>query len=94
MKSMAAQHILLTHFSARYSKMPLAVTERSPSYPIVVPAFDHMDMTIGTMWKVHHYIPVLERNVSETSEDDDEQLEAPQGPEVDVDWDHQSIQNP
>jgi len=37
-----------------------------------------------------HYIPALERNISETSEDDDEQLEVPQGPEVDMDWDHQN----
>jgi len=88
-KDMSAQHILLTHFSARYSKMPLAVTERSPSDPIIVPAFDHLDMSIGTMWKMSHYIPVLERNISETTEDDDELLEAPQAPEVDMDWDHQ-----
>jgi len=90
-KRMSAQHILLTHFSARYSKMPLAVTVRSPSDPIIVPAFDHLDMSIGTMWKMSHYIPVLESNVSETSEDDgDEQLEAPEGLELDMDWDHQN----
>lgn len=67
--------------------MPLAVTERSPSDPIIVPAFDHLDMSIGTMWKMSHYIPVLESNVSETSEDDgDEQIT--ERPEVDMDWDH------
>ena len=74
MKSMSAQHVLLTHFSARYSKIP--ATGRSPSDPVIVPAFDHLDMSIGTMWKMSHYIPVLERNVSETPEDDgDEQGE-------------------
>ena len=88
---MSAHHILLTHFSARYSKMPVAVTERSPSDPIIVPAFDHLDMTIGTMWKMSHYIPVFESNVSETLEDDgDEQLGAPDRPEVDMDWDPQN----
>ena len=73
--------------------MPLAVTEteRSPTDPIIVPASDHLDMSIGTMWKMTHYLPVFESNVSETSEDDgDERLEAPQGLEVDVDWDHQN----
>lgn len=68
MKSMSAQHILLTHFSARYTKIPS--TEKSSSDPVIVPAFDHLDMSIGTMWKMSHYIPVLERNVSETPEDD------------------------
>lgn len=72
--------------------MPLAVTERSPSDPVIVPAFDHLDMSIGTMWKMSHYIPVLESNASETPDDDDgdEQLKALDKPEVDMDWD----QNP
>jgi ribonuclease Z len=87
---MSAQHILLTHFSARYLEMPLAVTERSPTDPIIVPAFDHLDMSIGTMWKMSHYIPVLERNVSETPEEDDEQVENLQEPGVDIDWAHQN----
>ena len=87
---MSAQHILLTHFSARYSKMP--VTERrSPSHPVILPAFDHLDMTIGTMWKISHYIPVLEGNVSETSEDDGDEHAPPQEPDaVDMDWDNQN----
>ena len=86
---MSAQHILLTHFSARYTKMP--VTEkRSPSDPVILPAFDHLDMSIGTMWKMGHYIPVLEHNVSETAEDDGDE-QAPQEhdkPAVDIDWDN------
>jgi ribonuclease Z len=87
-KSMSAQHILLTHFSARYSKIP--VTEkRSPSDPVILPAFDHLDMTIGTMWKMSHYIPVLESNVSETEDDDDEQA-PPEREAVDIDWDNQN----
>ena len=85
--SMVAQHILLTHFSARYSKIP-ATEIRPPFDPVIFPAFDHLDMSIGTMWKMSHYIPVLEGNVSETSEDGDDQ--APKEPEVDIDWDHQN----
>ena len=88
-KSMSAQHILLTHFSSRYSEIP--VTEKkSPSDPVIFPAFDHLDMSIGTMWKMSHYIPVLEGNVSETAEDDSDE-QAPQKPEaVDIDWDNQN----
>ena len=72
MNSMSAQHILLTHFSARYTK--IHTSGRSPLDPVIVPAFDHLDMSIGTMWKMSHYIPILEGNVSETREDDgDEQ---------------------
>lgn len=83
-KSMSAQHILLTHFSARYTKMP--VTEkRSPSDPVILPAFDHLDMSIGTMWKMSHYIPVLERNVSETSEDDGDEQSTQEHEAVDID---------
>ena len=86
-KSMSAQHILLTHFSARYSKMPVT-KKRSPSDPYILPAFDHLDMSIGTMWKMSHYIPILEGNILETSEDDGDE-QAPQEP-VDIDWDHQN----
>jgi len=87
-KSMSAQHILLTHFSARYTKMP--VTEkRSPSDPVILPAFDHLDMSIGTMWKMSHYIPVLEGNVSETPEDDGDE-QAPEAVDIDIDWDNQN----
>ena len=71
-KSMSAQHILLTHFSARYSKLPIT-EKRSPSDPVIFPAFDHLDMSIGNMWKMSHYIPVLEGNESETPEDDDDE---------------------
>jgi hypothetical protein len=88
-KRMSAQNILLTHFSARYTRIP-ATEKNSPS--VIFPAFDHLDMSIGTMWKMRHYIPILEGNVSETSEDEDYEQEAPQRPEVDVDvdWDHQN----
>ena len=84
---MSARHILLTHFSARYTKMPLT-EKRSLSDPVILPAFDHLDMSIGTMWKMSHYIPVLEGNISETPEDDGEEEQVPQESEiVDIDWD-------
>jgi hypothetical protein len=57
----------------------MPTTERSsPFDPVIVPAFDHLDMSIGTMWKMSHYIPILERNVSETLEDDvdDDELDS------------------
>ena len=88
---MSAQHILLTHFSARYSRLP-STKRRRPSDPVIFPAFDHLDMSIGNMWKMSHYIPVLEGNVSETREEDDDDEQAPhdQRPEVDIDWDQQN----
>lgn len=70
-----------------------ATEKNSPSDPVIFPAFDHLDLSIGSMWKMRHYIPILEGNVSETSEDEgDEQVAAPRQPEVDVDvdWDHQN----
>ena len=64
----------------------MPVTEkRSPSDPVILPAFDHLDMSIGTMWKMSHYIPVLERNVSETSEEDGDEQSTQEHEAVDID---------
>ncbi|KAF8159401.1 hypothetical protein B0H34DRAFT_703302 [Crassisporium funariophilum] len=76
-KRMKAKNILLTHFSARYPKMPPSVTQqanegKSQNDPIIVPAFDHLDLTIGDMWKMGHYLPALELNFHDTMDEDDE----------------------
>lgn len=77
---MNAQNILLTHFSARYPKMP-PVDTRPPSPsgrsrgPTVALAFDHAKIRIGDMWKLGIYFPAIERNFAEAAaeEGDDEQ---------------------
>ncbi|KAM6497244.1 hypothetical protein JOM56_007717 [Amanita muscaria] len=90
-KRMNAEHTLLTHFSARYPKMPPSsvlagpdpgedVTEgagsrpytRRKRNPVVAVAFDHLNLTIGSMWKVMHYLPAVEQSFHDTVEDGDE----------------------
>jgi ribonuclease Z len=63
---MRAKNVLLTHFSARYNRVPpLAPTSvltawmRDRDAPMVAYAFDHANMTIGTMWKMNIYFPVI-----------------------------------
>ncbi|KAJ7282084.1 hypothetical protein C8J57DRAFT_1056630, partial [Mycena rebaudengoi] len=65
-RQMRAKNVLLTHFSARYNRVPpLAPTSvltawmRDRDAPMVAYAFDHANMTIGTMWKMNIYFPVI-----------------------------------
>jgi ribonuclease Z len=65
--SMNAKNILLTHFSARYPKMPpsalrLSVTSSEKQRPVLALAFDQARMRIGDMWKMNYYLPVIERS--------------------------------
>ena len=67
---MNAKNILLTHFSARHPKLPPSITremlEAGPDAKrLIVPAFDHLNMRIGDMWKMPFYIPVLYNNYQE-----------------------------
>ncbi|KAG5640501.1 hypothetical protein DXG03_008289 [Asterophora parasitica] len=88
-KRMNAEHILLTHFSARYPKMPPASIMK-PSHtpsgegrakePIIALAFDHANLTIGNMWKVNYYLPALEQSFRDTvAEEGDEEEEEGEG---------------
>ncbi|PPQ65164.1 hypothetical protein CVT24_011027 [Panaeolus cyanescens] len=74
-KQMKAKNVLLTHFSARHPKMPPSVIEqeklRSKDDPVVAPAFDLTSLTIGTMWKMKHYLPALEMNFDDTKDQDE-----------------------
>jgi len=80
---MNAEHILLTHFSARYPKMPpsgLAAPgqirkgdETIAKEPIVALAFDNANLPIGTMWKVNYYLPAIESCMRDTAEEEDEE---------------------
>src|ERR1700756_1756312 len=99
---MDAKHILLTHFSARYPRMPpSAVGKAEPDIepvftvssdtgdtgksstsppsrapdPDIAVAFDHLNLTIGDMWKVNHYLPAIEQSFQDTTEDGDEEVD-------------------
>jgi len=61
---MGAKKVLLTHFSARYPKIPLGVSEyanKELAHGLEVGvAFDHLHMPLGQFWKMRHYLPALE----------------------------------
>jgi ribonuclease Z len=75
---MNAENILLTHFSARYPRMPPSVGiahtgSAGEREPIVALAFDHANLTIGSMWKLNMYLPVIQQTFADTSEEEDEE---------------------
>lgn len=61
---MGAKKVLLTHFSARYPKIPLGVSEYANNELVngleVGVAFDHLHMPLGQFWKMRHFLPALE----------------------------------
>ncbi|KAG1717829.1 hypothetical protein EDB19DRAFT_1652086, partial [Suillus lakei] len=59
-KSMNARNILLTHFLARYPKMPPSISEHQAGDPVVAFAFDHANIKIGDMWKMGAYARAIE----------------------------------
>ncbi|KAG1723801.1 hypothetical protein EDB19DRAFT_1915912 [Suillus lakei] len=61
-KSMNARNILLTHFSARYPKMPPSISERQAGDLVVAFAFDHANIKIGDMWKMGAYARAIEQS--------------------------------
>lgn len=95
-RSMKAEHILLTHFSARYPKMPPQGVaqpseieedaEKRLKEPIVALAFDHANLTIGNMWKFNYYLSAVEQSFKDTVEEDDgEDVDLTIGMDVNVD---------
>lgn len=88
-KRMKASNILLTHFSARYPKMPpsgLKPRASGSTEPTVAVAFDHVNLTIGNMWKIGYYLPALQQSFYDTIEEGDEE-EAAAIEAVDMDCD-------
>ncbi|KAF9006200.1 hypothetical protein BDQ17DRAFT_1352945 [Cyathus striatus] len=83
-RRMGAENILLTHFSARYPKLPPSMVnsvgdiESFREGPILALAYDHARLTIGNMWKLGYYLPALEKTVEDTAEEqgDAEELAA------------------
>ncbi|KZT20914.1 hypothetical protein NEOLEDRAFT_1172230 [Neolentinus lepideus HHB14362 ss-1] len=72
-KQMNAENILLTHFSARYPKMPPSLTSES-THPTIAVAFDHARIRIGDMWKLKAYLPAIEGSFEESEDTDEEVL--------------------
>jgi len=72
---MCAKNTFLTHFSARYPKMPPYMLNARPNPDnyakenFIVTAFDHLNMTIGDMWKMQFYVEPMTRNFREIDED-------------------------
>lgn len=75
---MNAENVLLTHFSARYPRMPpsfgIASTDSvDEREPVVALAFDHVNLTIGSIWKLNMYLPAIQQAFADTSEEGDEE---------------------
>jgi ribonuclease Z len=79
---MNAKNILLTHFSARYPKMPPSViapleentAERKD--PLVTLAFDLVELDLDKMWKMNLYLPAIEKCFKDSAEEGDDDLHA------------------
>jgi ribonuclease Z len=83
-KSMNAQNILLTHFSARYPKMPPSVSERQAGDPVVAFAFDHANIKIGDMWKMGAYARAIEQSFIDITDIEGEEPEVIDAVHVDI----------
>jgi ribonuclease Z len=84
MYSMNAQNILLTHFSARYPKMPPSVSERQAGDPVVAFAFDHANIKIGDMWKMDAYARAIEQSFIDIADIEGEEPEVIDAVHVDI----------
>jgi ribonuclease Z len=82
--SMNAQNILLTHFSARYPKMPPSVSERQAGDPVVAFAFDHANIKIGDMWKMGAYARAIEQSFIDIADIEGEEPEVIDAVHVDI----------
>jgi ribonuclease Z len=75
---MNAENVLLTHFSARYPKMPpsgiptVSTHDETSSEPVLALAFDHANIAIGDMWKMNLYLPAIEQSFRDIADGDDE----------------------
>ncbi|EEB95113.1 hypothetical protein MPER_05971, partial [Moniliophthora perniciosa FA553] len=95
-RKMNAQNVLLTHFSARYPKTPKYkvgqegdAAESNTGFGsfkgVVAFAFDHANMSIGTMWKMNYYLPALESSYKQTVAEDGEDEDVEDGATMEVD---------
>jgi ribonuclease Z len=85
MVRMNAQNILLTHFSARYPKMPPSVYERQPGDPVIALAFDHANIKVGDMWKMGKYARAIEQSFTDIADIEGEEPDMTDLTQVDFD---------
>ncbi|KAJ7614656.1 hypothetical protein DFH06DRAFT_129359, partial [Mycena polygramma] len=56
-------HLLLTHFPARHARTPPGARDvmqrKRTDKPMVSYAFDHANLTLGSMWKSNMYLPTM-----------------------------------
>lgn len=50
--------------------------------PVIAVAFDHLNLTIGEMWKINHYLPAIEQSLMDTLEEGDEEADESGAQEV------------
>ncbi|KAL8292590.1 hypothetical protein RQP46_001202 [Phenoliferia psychrophenolica] len=76
-RRMEAQHCLLTHFSARYPKLPpLEHSEDSTSNdPVVAMAFDLMTLRLDEFWKMERFRPTMDLLFGDDEEGDEGSVE-------------------
>jgi ribonuclease Z len=77
---MNAENVLLTHFSARYPKMPPSGTLQPPGAihrrePVLGLAFDQTRIKLCDMHKLGLYLPAIEQNFRDTKEEGDDDLD-------------------
>ena len=66
---MNAQNILLTHFSARYPKMPPSQKDTSgTNAPTIALALDHLRVPLHSLWKINMYLPAIEHAYADVVE--------------------------
>lgn len=89
--SMNAENLLLTHFSARYPKMPpssFATPRKSENSrqrePVLALAFDHANIAIKNLWKMNFYMPAIEQSFRDTAEEGDQDEDVATMLEVDA----------
>ncbi|KAG8744935.1 hypothetical protein FRC10_009170 [Ceratobasidium sp. 414] len=68
-KRMNAKHLLLTHFSQRYPKMPVVKSGLTAT----ALAFDYMTISTSDIWKVGCYVGALEHVFEGVGHDDDDE---------------------
>ena len=71
MTRMNAKNILLTHFLARYPKMPPSSYFTQREGPTITLAFDHARIRIGDMKKLSTYLPAIEQSFGDIQEDEE-----------------------
>ncbi|KAK7031531.1 hypothetical protein R3P38DRAFT_2924192 [Favolaschia claudopus] len=80
-RKMNAENVLLTHFSARYPRLPPSLGirrqtgENNAREPIIALAFDHASFTIGTMWKLNMYLPAIQQTFADTYDEEEDEEE-------------------